>query len=1014
LGPGAGVVNLNGTGSDAEGRNSASLRVDRETVRAYLTELYLGVPGLLQIWTDPRRGCGTFFETTEEGIEQAVDQVEAAYTFEGEKSVYARVTTLTDLPPVNPSTGNRGRGAASLSSHFSFLWTDVDFGTVGHADKKLPPDVAAAQAVYDASGLPPASIIVNSGGGLYHIVKLDEPVDVSDPEVRMRITGLSRRWHARVKEAAESLGYSYDTGTTDLARILRVSGSINAKVWANRRAATHVSSGLRYSLAELEKICPLPPMPERSTSFTTEGSSATDARARMDQLLGEMRATTSLRNNTLNKLACWTFQYAGAGQLDPDEVEREFIAAGLYSGLEEGETRRTVQSAREAGLAKPQPWVDYRAERAAARQKQAKKMTAPAEDMWAGELNENGEVTPPAAPTPPVVEEEATAPTDTAPAPEEEPAPKAADTPPPPAAPPATGTKDDKPGPLPIVDITNERDGLLNLSKAIADGNLPEVYVREGQLVHITEVSGTHAEKDQTSTHRAVILDASYMRNMVGRHLVTTKVNAKEKTVPALPTKALCDSVISQQHWPTVNRLRDVIGAPFVRRDGSICQEEGYDEATGMWLALPPGLRQVPENPSDDDVAEARKLILDTVLRDFPWVSPADRANYIALLLTPMLREVCDCVTPLGLITAAAPSSGKSLLSELIACIHGGKMTTLPKQDEELEKRITTFFMNEMVPTITFDNVGLGHTLNSDVLAQLITQRVWSSRILGRSESMSRLNDKLWMVTGNNVRINNDMRTRSILVRIDPRVENPEERDTSAFAVGNLEVWMRQPENKARVAWALLVMVRAWAASGMPKSKDEMRNYTPWAQALGGLLAFHGIEGFRQNKEELADADDEKAEMSLFMEVVHERHGDNWVTAAQLLADYQNASFSTPMGAPDPWQGAFPVDRNGKPVSAKSVGKRLAYYRDRPMGGWVLRHKAVAGRAALWKVERVAPAIPEPRSEEPTGQQTLPVVTTAVSPLQRREEVRGSVATLVRTLSRPPTINRYRHDENRQ
>ena len=979
-----------GTNVDRAHTYAPSLKVDRDMVRAYLTEMYLDVPGLLQTWTTPRKGAGEFFETTEEGIEQAVTSIEASYELGGQQSIYSRITTMTGRP-----ADEHSRGVAKDSRCFIGLWTDVDFGTVGHEGENLPPDAAAAQAVYDASGLPEASLTVHSGGGLYHIVKLIEPLDITDDETRMRISALSRRWQYKVQAAAKKLGYSYGTGVADLARVLRVPGTINAKDWSNRRRTAFMTSGARYTLEELEAACPAPPKPKRAP-VQFHGEPAKDARARFEHHLAELRACTFERNNALNRLAFMSFQYAGAGQLDEADVEREFTAAGLDCGLDDSEVRATVKSAR-AGLQKPFTWHNFRPEQPREQapthvaQTAVQEPATPVEETVAQATEE--ETPPPAAP----------------------PAPPAAD----------DGDDGDTPPDRPSVDVTNEHDGLLNLTREIGNGVLPEVYVREGRLVHVTEVSGTHAHKDETSTHRAVIMDASYLRNKVGHHLLPYKFNAKGNIVSTLPTKALCDSVLAEQHWPTLNRLRDVVGAPFVRADGTICQTPGYDEATGMWLNLPPGLRHVPENPSADDVAEARKLIVDTVLRDFPWVSDADRANYIALLFTPMLRELCDCLSPLGLITAAAPSSGKSLLSDLIACTHGGKMTVLPKQDEELEKKITTFFANEMVPTVTFDNVGIGHTLSSPVLAQLLTQRVWDGRKLGHNESINRVNDKLWMVTGNNLQINNDMRSRSVLVHIDPRVEKPEERDTSAFAVGNLDVWMRRPENKALLVWSLLVMIRAWSAAGMPKSDDEMRTYTPWAQTLGGLLAFHNIDGFRENKDELADADEEKMEQSLFLQLWHGRHGENWITASQLLADYQSSTF-LPAGGVDPWQGTFPLGPGGKPPTPKSLGKRFQYYKDRPSDGWVLRYQQVRGRAALWRVERMpdatppelpAPAtVPEPRTEQatPQPQYIRTTLDTAVPPEQRAREVRGSVSTLLRSLNRPNNPIQYRSAQDRQ
>lgn len=368
-----------------------SLQVDRDTVRAYLTEMYADVPGLLQVWTTPRKASGQFFKTTEDGIEQAVTRIEADGNFD-QQGIYARITTLTGLPDVL----NGKRGGAALSSHLIALWTDLDYGTIGHEGENLPPDEETAQEVYDASGLPPASITVFSGGGLYHIVKLAEPVDITDPAVRKRVDALSRRWQYRVKITAEKRGYSYGTGVSDLSRVLRIPGTINAKVWQHRRPTRFVSSGLRYTLEELEAACPAPPKPVRIPHQGHE-SVAGDAQGRMQQLLTELHNTHFERNNALNRLAYMAYQYAGAGQLDPGEVAREFTAVGLAVGLEEREVHDTVASAAK-GMDHPYTWTTrLRAEQAAEQT-----------DMWADQLDQDGHVvdhasspqTPDSAPPP--------------------------------------------------------------------------------------------------------------------------------------------------------------------------------------------------------------------------------------------------------------------------------------------------------------------------------------------------------------------------------------------------------------------------------------------------------------------------------------------------------------------------------------------------------------------------------------------------------------------------------------
>lgn len=434
LGQAAGVVNLNGTSVDRDHSNSASLKVDKETVRAYLTEMYLGVPGLLQIWCMPEKGSGAFFETTEEGVDQAVTFVAAQWDLAGQQSIYSRVTTMKRKPEKEGS-----RGVAADSSHFIALWTDLDFGTTGHAATDIPADAAAAQAVYDATGLPEASITVHSGGGLYHIVMLAEPFDVRDDEVRMRVAALSRRWQQRVEDTAKKMGYGYDRGVSDLARVLRIPGTINAKDWKNKRKGAFMSSGARYTLEELEAACPVPPRPPART-FTTSREPAKDARERFEHHLAEMRATTNRRNDALNKLAYMSFQYAGAGQLDVDEVEAKFVEAGLYSGLDEDETPRTVRSAREAGLAKPFIWRNFtRPEKTAA--------PPPAEDMWVGELDDNGRIaepTPPAAPKDTPIEAVASAAQET-------------------------------PAPEPTTVVETEPDPLLDAGDPLVDTRMPQV-----------------------------------------------------------------------------------------------------------------------------------------------------------------------------------------------------------------------------------------------------------------------------------------------------------------------------------------------------------------------------------------------------------------------------------------------------------------------------------------------------------------------------------------------------------
>jgi hypothetical protein len=65
------------------------------------------------------------------------------------------------------------------------------------------------------------------------------------------------------------------------------------------------------------------------------------------------RATPGQRNHTLNRTAFKVYRYVGGGLLDDQEVTAAFTTAALAIGLDGAEIRRTLASARTAGLANP-------------------------------------------------------------------------------------------------------------------------------------------------------------------------------------------------------------------------------------------------------------------------------------------------------------------------------------------------------------------------------------------------------------------------------------------------------------------------------------------------------------------------------------------------------------------------------------------------------------------------------------------------------------------------------------
>jgi hypothetical protein len=95
-----------------------------------------------------------------------------------------------------------------------------------------------------SSGLPEPTVWIHSGGGYYAIWMLDEPLllDGTHDEAEAASTGLQ----AVLSASAKRLGYSYGTGVGDLARVLRVPGTVNGKAKLRRQCRIEKDDGPEY------------------------------------------------------------------------------------------------------------------------------------------------------------------------------------------------------------------------------------------------------------------------------------------------------------------------------------------------------------------------------------------------------------------------------------------------------------------------------------------------------------------------------------------------------------------------------------------------------------------------------------------------------------------------------------------------------------------------------------------------------------------------------------------------
>jgi hypothetical protein len=354
--------------------------------------------------------------------------------------------------------------------------------------------------------------------------------------------------------------------------------------------------------------------------------------------------------------------------------------------------------------------------------------------------------------------------------------------------------------------------------------------------------------------HRKPVLEPlteSAIRGVLARVATWLATNAKGEVYDAPPPIDVVRDIEALPEW-SVPPIESIIECPVFDRAGNLVDRPGYHADSRLWyhhdgsLTVP----AVPDRPTGEDIAGARHLLLEEFLGDFPFADDSSRAHALAALLLPFCRSLIDGPTPLHLVSAPVEGSGKTLLANCIAYPATGRAIeamTVECDEEEMRKRLTSTLV-EAPAVVLLDN--LGRTLDSATLASVLTARVWKDRILGVSRTVSLPVTPLWLATGNNPTLSRELVRRTILSRLDAKVENPYLR--LGFRHPDLTTWAK--EHRGGLVHAALVLIRAWIAAGRPAGSQTLGMYENWARVLGGILDVAGVPGLLANAREARQA----------------------------------------------------------------------------------------------------------------------------------------------------------------
>jgi putative DNA primase/helicase len=342
---------------------------------------------------------------------------------------------------------------------------------------------------------------------------------------------------------------------------------------------------------------------------------------------------------------------------------------------------------------------------------------------------------------------------------------------------------------------------------------------------------------------------------------------------------------------------------------------------------------------------------LKGLIATFPFIDEPSRAVALSAILTSVIRPSIPTV-PLHGFTAPTAGSGKSLLVDIASVISAGREAAVVAQgktEEEMEKRLgAALIAGDGI--ISIDNCQ--HSLDGELLCQVLTQPILKIRILGKSVLSEVPSNAVIFATGNNLSAIGDMTRRTILCSLDPNCERPELREFKTHPLDMIR------QHRAFYVLAALTVLRAFHVAGRPRQKAApLGSFEVWSGWVRDALVWCG-ETDPVATMERAREDDPKLEA--LSNVVHQWEtviGEQRVSTSDVI----DAATMTSSGGFDPNAKKFVnaefreallvVAGDGGAINSRRLGKWLASIKGRIVNGKRIVADGTVAGVAQWQLE---------------------------------------------------------------
>lgn len=426
-------------------------------------------------------------------------------------------------------------------------------------------------------------------------------------------------------------------------------------------------------------------------------------------------------------------------------------------------------------------------------------------------------------------------------------------------------------------------------AEALAGATLADpargTYRRSGGLVRLVRLaSGPKLERGGIKRARGALViapaDPDYLMLELTRCARWERFDGRADDWRATdaPARVAKSIAAASDRFSPIPPLAGIIEAPTIRSDGSLLDAPGYDATTGI-LFDPAGVDfpPIPAEPSREQ-AEAALRTLREPLAEFPFVDETSESVILSKLITAITRKAMRAA-PLYVIKAPKMASGKTLLATIGSYVATGRAPAMMSQaeDPESERKRLLAVLLEGAPMVVLDNIE--RPLKSDALCSVLTEPLFTDRLLGASRTATAATDALFVATGNNLVIAGDLTARAVTCILDPQCERPEERRFKT----NLHETV--PRRRGELVAAALTIVRAYLAAGAPLEGKlvNFARFEDWSRFAREPLVWLGMADPCLTRKEVEAADPIRQKLSVLLAGWHEAFGRTAATIAQAI-----------------------------------------------------------------------------------------------------------------------------------